>query len=1054
MIIENIALQNVFYFTALLTNFLLVVASLTLVLVVGSGALCRALFFFYLSSTVFYLGMFAYPLQESPESIILWFRVSRLGLVWMPVTWVWTVHHLSDRKPGPFLWSCFALGAGLTLALFAADNPALIGKPFIHDQILNTFRPSSRVLDPLIIAFVFLLSAVSLYLVVKWRDRQASSAPIRSINWSVVFLFFTGAHDALVRLDLIPPFLGVGWIWLGSICFGVGLGVAVLFHAKEIRDRVADNESRLRILVESSRDPILSLDINRIIIGSNPAIEQVLGYTRQELLGQAALILHASPESYQEFGRTVYTQVAEQGSWRGRWPYRHKDGRTVVTDTAISALKDDSGGPIGYLAVLRDVTREVVSAEVLQRQNKYLEALHQTSVGLIRKSDPDSLLNTIVSRAAELMQTSHGWIATLDPTGDRLITRHGVGVYKKVVGVQLKRGEGVSGRVWEAQARVVVDSFGDFPKEYRKELKDITILAGVPLFSGQELIGVLGVGREKGQPAFGDEEVDLLSRLAQMASIILDNAMAYDRLQRELGEREKAERARLDSEQRYRDLFESVSDLIYTQDLEGRYITLNPAVAATLGHDREYLYGKNPQEFMKPEYRDLFTSEYLSGIKNRGRHRGVGLFLDRSGEEKYIEFSSVLVKPKSGPAYISGVGRDVTEKVLTGKKLKGLRAQLAQSQKLEAVGTLAGGVAHDFNNILQAFSGYLDMLEMDSQDPDQVRRHLPEIRRVVERAAGLVRRLMTFSRKEVSVLGPVDLNREIESTVKIMERIIPKMIAIKTDLDPDLAPVRGNPSQLEQVLMNLGVNAKDAMPEGGTLTISTRGLTLDREETDGLLEVRPGDYVLLTVSDTGAGMDRETLEHIYEPFFTTKEVGQGTGLGLSLVYGIVKDHGGFLRCKSAPGKGTEFSIHLPVHQGCDRVAPDEARESASAAGTGQTILVVDDEATVRSISRDLLTGQGYVVLTATSGEEALKVYSENRDRIELVILDLGMPGMGGLKCLEKLMEMDPSAKVIIASGYNDPNQIRRVEEMGASGFLGKPFRLHGLLAKVAEVMGE
>ncbi len=1044
---------NAFNLLALLFNSALALVSLVLSFAARPLSIFRSLCAFYVFSSLFFLGLYLYPLQGNTEAIIFWHRVMLLGIVWLPTGWAWVAHELTGKKLRWLIRINLTLGAFFSLALIFINHPAIISAPVSYMPLLKAYRPQAYLSGPVIFTFTLLSTFFSLYILALKRRKELSSPLLtRPVVISTGLLFLIIVHDALVAMGIIRAPLGILLSWSGSIVFSFSLVVAVAAYLKGIAQRLIDNENRFRVLVESSHDPILSMDIDRTILECNPAIEKLLGYTSQEIKGHSPRILHLSEEKFREFGREVYPQVPEMGSWRGRWPYRHKNGTTVISETVVSAIRGDNGQITGYLAIHRDETDKAKVEQRLKQQNKYLEALHQTTVGLIEKTDPDSLLLSIVTRACELMAAPHGWIVTLNESGDRLISRYGVGVYEDLIGNELKKGEGVSGLAWEQNRRVVIDSFEPFPHPAREHLENLSVMAGIPLYSGADFVGVLGVGREKGEPRFTEEETEQLSRFAQLASIILANAKSYALLSQELAERKKAEAALRESEQRYRDLFDSVSDLIYTQDLEGRFITLNQAVAKSFGYPREYFIGKTPKAFMRPETIDYFETEYLNQLKTKGEYQGVTLYFNRAGEQVFIEYKSVLVRPREGQAYISGVGRDVTERVLTAKKLKGLQAQLTQSQKLEAVGTLAGGVAHDFNNILQAFSGYLDLMETESRSTPRLEGHLQDIRQVLDRAAELVRRLMTFSRKEKFALVPVQLNREITATVKIIERIIPRMISITTDLEPDLALIKGDPSQLEQILMNLGINAKDAMPDGGLLSIKTRNISPNQDFAEQHLEGRAGDYVELTVSDTGRGMDPQTMSHIYEPFFTTKGVGRGTGLGLSSVYGIIKEYGGYIYCDSLPGKGTIFKIYLPVLQEGIILEEKKHPDMALSSGGTETLLVVDDEDAVRALSKDLLGAHGYQVYLAPNGEEALRVYQQKGEEIDLVILDLGMPGMGGFKCLERLLALDPKARVIVASGYNDRRQIREVDRAGAKGFLGKPYRLGSLLAKVREVL--
>jgi signal transduction histidine kinase/PAS domain-containing protein len=381
-----------------------------------------------------------------------------------------------------------------------------------------------------------------------------------------------------------------------------------------------------------------------------------------------------------------------------------------------------------------------------------------------------------------------------------------------------------------------------------------------------------------------------------------------------------------------------------------------------------------------------------------------------------------------------------------------LENQLRQAQKMEAIGTLAGGIAHDFNNILAAIMGYAEMALDDAKagraDPQDLRQIITS----AARARDLVQQILAFSRKTASQFMPLNLNQKVESVVEMLARMVPKDIAIKVDLSPGLAHIKGDAGQLEQVLMNLATNARDAMPDGGQLLIQTRDVFLDDDFCRQYLEVLLGPYVLLRVSDTGQGMDARTMENMYDPFFTTKDVGKGTGLGLSIIHGIVKSHGGHIFCQSQPGRGTTFDVCLPAIS-TGALAPATADEIFPDLSLGsQTVLLVDDEKVLRDLGARALEGAGYKVLAAQSGEEALEFFREGHAGLDLVIMDLGMPGMGGGRCLKAMLEINPRAKVLIASGYAADGQIEAALESGAAGYVAKPYKRADLLAKVRSVL--
>jgi len=390
--------------------------------------------------------------------------------------------------------------------------------------------------------------------------------------------------------------------------------------------------------------------------------------------------------------------------------------------------------------------------------------------------------------------------------------------------------------------------------------------------------------------------------------------------------------------------------------------------------------------------------------------------------------------------------RDVTAAKLTEK-------QLIHAQKMEAVGTLAGGIAHDFNNLLQAIQGYTQLLLLHKPKKDPEIGKLRKIEKAANSAGELTRQLLTFSSKIESRLRPLDLNVEVKKVQKLLKRTIPKMIDIELCLDDNLKIIDADPVQIEQVLMNLAVNARDSMPEDGKLIINTANVSLFEEDTRSHPEAKPGDYVLLTVSDTGHGMDKETLEHIFEPFFTTKGTGKGTGLGLSMVYGLVKNHNGHIECYSEPGNGTTFKLYFPeVKKVVDK--DPHRQKSASPLGGSEIILMVDDEKYIRDIGEEVLSKFGYTVITASNGESALKIYREKQAEISLIILDLIMPGMGGRRCFEEILKVNPSAKVVIASGYAADGLSKEALAAGVRNFVGKPYDFNQMLEVVRKVLDD
>lgn len=388
--------------------------------------------------------------------------------------------------------------------------------------------------------------------------------------------------------------------------------------------------------------------------------------------------------------------------------------------------------------------------------------------------------------------------------------------------------------------------------------------------------------------------------------------------------------------------------------------------------------------------------------------------------------------------------RDITERVR-------LERQLAQAQRMQAVGTLSGGISHDFNNLLQTILGSIQLLIQSKNPTHPDQKYLSLIEAAVTRAQKLTSRLLYFSRNVDTHLEPVDLNAELPGLVKLLERSIPKMVHIVQQYQPGLKSIQADLVQIEQIILNLAINASQAMPNGGELTLKTEHVFVDSAHLKNKPDLREGDYVALTVSDTGTGMDEETLGRIFEPFFTTKPTGEGFGLGLSMVYGIVKSHGGTITCYSTPQIGTTFRIYFPALAEEAAVSPQDTVSSTPATGN-ERILIVDDETALRQVASDILMRFGYTCLQAGSGEEALERLDQDQDSIDLILLDLNMPGMGGYKCLEEIAKLKHQPKVIVTSGYAANDNTLKLLEAGARTFLQKPYQVVELAKTVRKVL--
>ena len=522
------------------------------------------------------------------------------------------------------------------------------------------------------------------------------------------------------------------------------------------------------------------------------------------------------------------------------------------------------------------------------------------------------------------------------------------------------------------------------------------------------------------------------------------NPTGFRGMARDITDKKKVEEELTSTKKFLEDILESAVDGITTTDLSGRIIYFSAKMLAFLGYDSTELLGKKVHTIYENGIED--AKLIMKELNEKGELKDHEMRLVTSGGRltDIMVSASFLKNHKDEITGTMGVFKDITEK-------KNLEFQLRQAQKMEAIGTLAGGVAHDFNNILQAINGYTTIMFMDkgTEDPDY--KSLNAIKKSAERAAELVKKLLFFSRKMDTEKSSLNINKEVKQAFSILKRTIPKMIDIELEMEDSPGIIHADPVQIEQVILNLGSNAADAMPEGGRIIIRTKNVSLDREFARANMGSAPGNYVMLTVTDTGSGIDKETREHIFEPFFTTKEVGKGTGLGLASVYGIVKNHGGYITCDSEMGQGTSFIIYFPILKKESGTLDREITNNTPKGGT-ETILVVDDEEAILDFCRVALGRFGYEVMTASSGETALEIYKEKKGVIDLLIMDLSMPGMGGSRCLREIKELDSSAQFIVASGYSPDVQAGVLAETGAQGFVAKPYQIEELLAAIRRVV--
>ncbi len=520
---------------------------------------------------------------------------------------------------------------------------------------------------------------------------------------------------------------------------------------------------------------------------------------------------------------------------------------------------------------------------------------------------------------------------------------------------------------------------------------------------------------------------------------------------RDVTDHMQAYKALRQSEERYRGLFEHAVEGIYQSTLEGRFIDVNPAMAHMCGYESPEDMIKSITDISTQHYVDPLDREtYKSLLDANGRIDNIGYRVQhRDGSAIWVSGSARVVRNDQGDTlYYEGRCQDITARKQAEEERKKLESQLKQAQKMESIGTLAGGIAHDFNNLLMGIQGYasLMLMALDAGHPHYEK--LRAIEEQVQSGADLTRQLLGFARGGRYEVKPTDLNDLIRKTAAMFGRT-KKEIRIHEKYGEGLRAVDADRGQMDQVLLNLFVNAWQAMPGGGDLFLETDNVDLDAAYV-APYAIKPGPYVKICITDTGVGMDEKTKQRIFDPFFTTREMGRGTGLGLASAYGIIKGHGGFINVYSEKGHGTTFNIYLPAS---DRATVRETPVAEAIHRGHETIFLVDDERMILDVTQEMLAGLGYRVLVAPGGAEALEVYRAQHETIDLVILDMIMPGIGGGEVLDGMKAVNPGVRIILSSGYSLNGMARNIMERGARLFLQKPFRLDNLSRKIREALG-
>lgn len=785
------------------------------------------------------------------------------------------------------------------------------------------------------------------------------------------------------------------WFIIRARRMGTELPVRVVISHENITSRklaeeaLRESEERLRIALESAHIGIFDWDLSTNTITWNQEHERLYGFAPGTFPGTYdAFEQRLHPEDVTEV-RNDITRVRETGAEFER------TNRVIWPDGSLHwiwgngrFLYDREGRPIRMVGVVRDVSEQIKTEKEIIRARDFYLTLFDEFPGMIWRSGPNGDFDFF----------NQGW---LDFTGRTLEEE----TYEP-------REEGVHP---DDRGRYLALFYGALAKrepfeiEYRRLRHD------------GEYRWLMGIGRPF---------KDLDGHFGGFIGYCFD---VTDRHNHE------------DDLRQLSTAIEQVAEPILITDVSGTIRYVNPAFERITGYSRDEALGSNPRILRSGQHPESFYTEMWETIL--AGHVWDGHFLNKRKDGVVIEEEAHIspVRNQTGEiTHFIAVNRDVTNE-------RELERRLHQFERMDAIGHLAGGIAHDFNNMLQVIMAYGQFLRRDLAPGSSGHQDVDRILDACDEAVGLTRQLLTFSRSCEAMKAPLDIRPIIKEVIKLLERTLPSSISITHSFVGDLPRIIGDPTQIHQVLVNLCVNSRDALPHGGDIHLTARPFNVSEDFAREHPDASVGDHLLLSVADTGEGIAPEVLPRIFDPFFTTKGEGKGTGLGLSTVYGIIRQHGGFLDCISRLGEGTVFNIYLPTHKGPSQEdAPVEI--PVNLPGGTETILIADDQAMIRHLVQRTLEDLGYTVVTAKTGREAVQIFDKHHEEIDLVVLDIQMPEMDGLDACEMILKTYPATRIILSSGYIDEQIEARIENQGAQGFLSKPYNEEDLAVHIREVL--
>jgi len=822
-------------------------------------------------------------------------------------------------------------------------------------------------------------------------------------------------------------FLDVQIIGVPLVMHGRQIGTIGMYEditerkSAERAQRVA--EERLRTLFENAIEGIFQTTAEGRYLSANPALARLFGYSSPaEMMASIENIgnqLYADPWRREEFKRIMEEQDHVEGF---EYELIRRDGKRVWINENAHAVRDEQGKLLYYEGTVEDIT-----------ERKRAEAERQASMEIIRSvnmtDNLDDLLRGIHVALKKVLYAENCFVALHEPATDMFHFPFLADQFDAAPPPQ-KVGQSCTAYVFRTGKAMLIPQsvFDRLVEQGKVELVGTPSPSwlGVPLRSPSATIGVLVVQHYQDPGAYTQRDLEFLSSVGGQIALAI--------------ERKRHEVALRESEARLRVLIEQLPAILWTIDKNLRFTSAMGAGLTRVGLHANEIVGKTLSEFFETS-----DANFLPITSHRRAVMGEpNTFHMEWRNGSYACHAEPLRNENGRCEGAICMALDVSDR-------KKLEEQLRQAQKMEAVGRLAGGIAHDFNNLLMVIQGHAELLTDRMKPGESLRRNAEQIQEASQRATSLTRQLLAFSRKQM--LAPVVLNVQavVSDMGKILRRLIGEDVELVTVNAPDLKRVKADRSQIEQVIMNLAVNARDAMPRGGKLTIETTNVEFDDSYSRAPVVLMPGRYVMLAVTDNGCGMDADTQAHIFEPFYTTKEKGKGTGLGLATVYGIVKQSGGYVWVYSEIGRGTTFKIYLPSVE--EEVAPREIRQAVASLPRGtETVLLVEDEEGVRELAKEYLESCGYKVLVAQNGQAAIDLVSKHSGPIDLIMTDIVMPGLSGSDLAKKVQSLRPDIRVVYMSGYTDQAIIHHGILSSDVLLLQKPFTMSTLAHKLREAL--